>query len=189
MDIRAERTRGLLKRAFEELLEEKPLEAISVSEICTRSTVRRATFYRHFRDRSDFFEWFLTTITDQFLAEIDDDGSELLLYDYVTLMHGKLIDFLESHRSWFFKTMGKNALVEVLDMVMEQVAVGIAQRVEAYATDHGIKLDVPSGFVSLFYTGGMVHTLRLWMLAGKPFPKETLVKSSTDFLTRFLERE
>lgn len=186
MDIRAERTRALLRDAFEDLLEEEPLEAISVSEICVRSTVRRATFYRHFQDKDAFFEWYLTTITDRFVNELSGDHAELGLREYVELMHRKLVGFLEEHRNWFMKTMGRNALAGSLDMIMEQAAIGVAQHVDAYVAEKGITLDAAPEFISLFYTGGMVHTLRSWMLAGKPFPADDLVQGSTRFLMRYL---
>ncbi len=187
MDIRAERTRALLRDAFEDLLEEEPFEAISVSEICARSTVRRATFYRHFEDKNAFFEWYLSTITDRFVSELSGNHDELGLREYVELMHRKLVDFLEMHRNWFMKTMGRNALAGSLDMIMEQVAIGVAQHVDAYAFENGFALDAEPEFISLFYTGGMVHTLRYWMLAGKPFPVDDLVEGSTEFLMRYVE--
>lgn len=187
MDIRAQRTRTMLKDAFEKLLEEQPFESISVSEICERSTVRRATFYRHFDDKYAFFVWYLATITDRFLAELDAQHSELGLRDYVEMMHRKLIDFLEEHRRSFMQTMGKNALAGSLDMIMEQIAVGITQHVEHHARKNGIELAATPEFISLFYTGGMIHTLRSWMLAGKPFPADDLVEQSTEFLMRYLE--
>ncbi|MDO4291498.1 MAG: TetR family transcriptional regulator [Eggerthellaceae bacterium] len=186
MDIRAERTRSMLKGALEELLEEKPIEDISVSELCGRSTVRRATFYRHFDDKYAFIEWYLTTLTDRFLEEIGVPAEDMGLREYVETMHRKLIVFLGEHRSWFMRTMGRGAVAGSLDMIMGEIAVGVAAKVAEEVEAGRVDSAVDSEFVSLFYAGGMVHTLRRWMLTGEPFPTDKIVAESTEFLMRYL---
>ncbi|NOH12929.1 MAG: TetR/AcrR family transcriptional regulator [Chloroflexi bacterium] len=51
LDPRVKRTRKLLTDAFEELVQEKSLHAITVQDIAERATVNRATFYAHFDDK------------------------------------------------------------------------------------------------------------------------------------------
>ncbi|WP_313800009.1 TetR/AcrR family transcriptional regulator [Cytobacillus sp.] len=52
-DPRAVRTQSLLKRAFIELMEEREFEQITVADISERATVKRATFYLHYKDKTD----------------------------------------------------------------------------------------------------------------------------------------
>lgn len=52
-DPRAVRTQSLLKRAFIELMEEREFEQITVADISERATVKRATFYLHYKDKAD----------------------------------------------------------------------------------------------------------------------------------------
>ena len=73
-DIRITRTDNLLCEAMEKLLASKPYDAISVSELCKLSTVQRGTFYRHFEDKSDFFKYYLNTITERLLSEAAAEG-------------------------------------------------------------------------------------------------------------------
>ena len=56
LDPRVKRTRGLLVRAFNELLAEKGHSNLTVQEIAERATVNRATFYAHFRDQYELFD-------------------------------------------------------------------------------------------------------------------------------------
>ncbi len=51
LDPRVKRTRKLLEQAFEELLQEKGFQAITVQDITFRAEVNRATFYAHFADK------------------------------------------------------------------------------------------------------------------------------------------
>lgn len=56
VDPRVKRTRQLLIKAFEGLMAEKSLEAITVQDIADRATVNRATFYAHFEDKFDLLD-------------------------------------------------------------------------------------------------------------------------------------
>ena len=52
MDLRVRRTYKLLVEALTELLADKAYDKISVSDICERAMVNRATFYKHFEDKN-----------------------------------------------------------------------------------------------------------------------------------------
>jgi AcrR family transcriptional regulator len=59
-DPRVKRTRGLIVRAFGELVAEKGHRGLTVQEIAERATVNRATFYDHFRDQYDLLDYFMS---------------------------------------------------------------------------------------------------------------------------------
>lgn len=187
MDIRAIRTRKMLKDALEELLAQKSFEEVSVSEICELSTVRRGTFYRHFDDKYAFYEWYLQSLTEEFLSSLHGEMQEDDLRTYTCLMHGKLIEFALSHKASFGHNLGKTALAGSLDMVMRQAAIGIAERVETHARNNGLKLEGSPEFISMFYAGGMVHTLRWWLTNDEPCSAEELERNCTDFLMRYVD--
>lgn len=49
-DARVRYTRRVLKETFLELLKEKPVNKITVKEVCARAELNRATFYAHYSD-------------------------------------------------------------------------------------------------------------------------------------------
>lgn len=59
-DPRVKRTRGLIVRAFGELVAEKGHRGLTVQEIAERATVNRATFYDHFRDQYELLDYFMS---------------------------------------------------------------------------------------------------------------------------------
>jgi len=59
-DPRVKRTRGLIVRAFGELVAEKGHRGLTVQEITERATVNRATFYDHFRDQFELLDYFMS---------------------------------------------------------------------------------------------------------------------------------
>jgi AcrR family transcriptional regulator len=52
-DERIRRTRERLGSALVELIQEKPIDEVTVQEVLDRASVGRSTFYLHFRDKND----------------------------------------------------------------------------------------------------------------------------------------
>jgi AcrR family transcriptional regulator len=52
-DERIRRTRKRLGSALVELIQEKPIDEVTVQEVLDRASVGRSTFYLHFRDKND----------------------------------------------------------------------------------------------------------------------------------------
>ena len=50
MDLRIEKTEKAIKNAFMELRSKKPLEKISVRELCALACINKSTFYSHYED-------------------------------------------------------------------------------------------------------------------------------------------
>ncbi len=55
-DARARYTREIIRQRFLELLKEKPVAKITVTELCGACQINRATFYRHYQDIYDLLE-------------------------------------------------------------------------------------------------------------------------------------
>ena len=55
-DPRTRYTRQIITTAFWQLLRQKPMEKITVKEICALAQINRGTFYRHFQDCYDLME-------------------------------------------------------------------------------------------------------------------------------------
>jgi AcrR family transcriptional regulator len=67
VDPRVKRTRELIVRAFWELVAEKGHTGLTVQEIAERATVNRATFYAHFSDQYELFDY---AISESFREEL-----------------------------------------------------------------------------------------------------------------------
>lgn len=59
MDLRIKKTYRALFDAFTELLEEHRFEDLTVAMLCDRAMIRRTTFYKHFRDKNDYFAFYI----------------------------------------------------------------------------------------------------------------------------------
>ena len=61
-----QREMPMIRSSFIELLREKPVAKISVTELCERAGINRATFYAHYADPSDL----LRSIEDEILNDL-----------------------------------------------------------------------------------------------------------------------
>lgn len=100
MDLRTQKIYDALILAFQQLLEEKAFEEITVNELCERARTRRATFYKHFSDKYDFFQYMLKQMRENLFKEIRNEPN---LDDLSKLLH-MLIDsgltFVEQNRKF-----------------------------------------------------------------------------------------
>ena len=68
MDIRIEKTKTAIHNTFLELRSKKPLEKITIKELCEKAQINKSTFYSHYRDIYDLSDQ--TDDADQHKAEL-----------------------------------------------------------------------------------------------------------------------
>jgi AcrR family transcriptional regulator len=98
LDPRIRRTRVLLQKALQNLLEKKEFEEISVQDITEAATLNRATFYDHYTDKFALLECMVGSDFHELLAEREvqfDAGCSsalksivLAVCDYLVRMQG-----------------------------------------------------------------------------------------------------
>ena len=87
MDRRVKYTKQIIKETLLQLLEEKDINKITVSEICKIADINRATFYRYYIDVYDLLE----KIEDDFTKKIKKSSSEILEENYDIQTYTKTI--------------------------------------------------------------------------------------------------
>ena len=73
-DARVRYTKRILKEVFLQLLAEKPVNKVTVKEVCERAEVNRATFYAHYSDCFELLESIEDELIDSFhrsIAKVD----------------------------------------------------------------------------------------------------------------------
>ena len=80
-DQRTRLTRMLIRQAFTGLLQEKPVQSISIKELCAGAGINRGTFYAHYTDIYDLMgqieEEMLTDFQTALKPLLDSDNTEL----------------------------------------------------------------------------------------------------------------
>ena len=71
-DARVKYTKMVLKQALLELMQRKPINKITVKEVCERAELNRATFYAHYSDCFDLLENIEEDLFGQFERSMQD---------------------------------------------------------------------------------------------------------------------
>lgn len=70
LDLRIYKTYKALHEAFTEILEHKSFEDLTVNELCDKAMIRRATFYKHFADKYEYFNFYLSELREEFKTRV-----------------------------------------------------------------------------------------------------------------------
>lgn len=95
-DARVKYTRMVIRNSFLELLKEKPVNRITVKEICERSEINRATFYKHYQDPFDLLE----QLEDELLAHTRGVLSENAYTD-ITALYMDMLNTLKENEKLY----------------------------------------------------------------------------------------
>ena len=77
MDLREKKTKRSIYNAFLQLRTKKPLERISVKELCELAEISKATFYLHYRDIYDLSETLQLNVIKDILGYLSSPGKLL----------------------------------------------------------------------------------------------------------------
>lgn len=104
-DLRVVKTRRTIKNALIELIAEKELSDITISELSARAQINRKTFYRHYRTVPDVVTELENEILDRF-SEILRRGNTSVL-DVGAVLRG-IGELVEGQREYFRKLLKFN---------------------------------------------------------------------------------
>jgi AcrR family transcriptional regulator len=116
VDPRVKRTRQLLVQAFNELLEEKSFDAMTVQDIADRATVNRATFYAHFKDKYALLNAVATESFRQALVSKMPPSAELNALNLELL-----IQIVSEYLEWHFVHCKPSIRTQFDSLVEQQV--------------------------------------------------------------------
>lgn len=102
IDVRARYTRKIIKESFYTLLREKPVEKITVRELCEKAEINRSTFYKHYQDCYDLLYKIEEEALERFdtlLAGIEIKGLQATLTEVLHIMqeNAALFEVFQKH--------------------------------------------------------------------------------------------
>lgn len=96
----AARSRYLIKQAFAQLMNEKDLQKITVTDIVERANISRGTFYAHYLDVYDLSIAIQNNVIETVDTAVDEIGIKNILSD-PTQATERGMRFLEENKSYF----------------------------------------------------------------------------------------
>lgn len=84
----AVRSRKMIREAFESLLQEKPFEKITVTDIVNRANINRSTFYAHYPDVRGLMDDIMTKAIDASIRLVENTSITDILSDPTEFLAG-----------------------------------------------------------------------------------------------------
>ncbi|MBQ9857898.1 MAG: TetR/AcrR family transcriptional regulator [Oscillospiraceae bacterium] len=173
-DKRVKKTKKLLKETMLSLLQAKPLEQISVKELCTASDTSRVTFYSHYADKFELvdaiFEDIIFEATDKYH---DIQAANNPLGDPITSycnMLDCILDIYYGHSEVFAHgPMDQESCSYVNYKFMQCVIAYVQHRIEKESNRLMPKYSLPK--ISGFITHGMWGFITAATDEGMPLPE------------------
>ena len=121
MDLRTQKIYDALIQAFRELLEEKPFEQITVNELCERARTRRATFYKHFKDKYDFMDFMLRQLRLELMQDASGKLQSETPQEYYRALIDLGLDFVQQNCKMLLNMINSSMLYVMLQTVTEKM--------------------------------------------------------------------
>ena len=156
-DLRIQKTYLALQNAFVALLEEERFEELTVNQLCDKAMIRRATFYKHFADKYEFFAFYIREVVSTFRDQLPPDVMDGETAAYFLQMSRELLRFWHLHEKMVTNLEKSSMLSILLTILMEQITEDITMVLRrscpALARDPA-KLKGAAAF----YAGGLIST-------------------------------
>ena len=160
LDLRIYKTYKALHEAFNELLEYKSFEELTVNELCDTAMIRRATFYSHFSDKYEYFNFYLSELRDEFTSKVSvhTDLSDPIVY--CKQMLKETFKFVRAHERILERTKNSTLVSFLYQSLQEQ----FAQELEyIFIVSYKKKLTPELQLKIYFYAGGLINTIYWWL--------------------------
>lgn len=184
MDLRVRKTRRSLTEALIGLLGEKSYGGISVSEICSRAEVRRATFYKHFRDKDDLLVYIVKEQVRRFSFQNRVAFDPRHLGAYYTGLFESLLGFLEENAEVSRAVFGGAANQPVLDIISAEMEADMVD--ELRCVDPAVLLEYGDPeMIAAMHIGAVMECARWWVMKGQRLTREQVVEQFGNVMLRF----
>lgn len=161
-DRRVRRTKTQLRRALTELLREKSLDALSVTELTQRADVNRGTFYCHYKDIYDMVDQLEAETLEEFSALMDSypaarlkEGLRPILEDVFVFIQRNLDLAGSAMNLW-----GRSNFLERLKALLRNKVTRDWSGL--YRFPDGVQRD----YCLNFLVGGVISLVQSWMESG-----------------------
>lgn len=173
-DARVIKTKAKLTEEFLRLLCERKFEDITVNELCSRSDVRRATFYKHFSDKYAFLEYFVGHLREDFDKRFPlirkKDSSPA---DYYTEYAVAIIDYIVENDAMVKNALDSDMLPSLVRVIMDKNFEDTLKHL-LRTSDEGARIPASPEITASMMTSAVTGTIVWWLRGGKSLPKEKL---------------
>ncbi len=165
-DHRVEKTKASLVNAFIRLINDKSFEDISINDICTSAGVRRATFYKHYRDKYEFFSEFVGFFHEKYDSKPNIPSHIDAAIDYYISYVQKIVENVYQNEKIVNNLIQSNQIHIIIGIITEKSFRSIGERLKT-SVENGMILPVSVETATSMIVGGVSMAIVQWILADR----------------------
>ena len=185
-DIRIKKTKNKLFQTFVKLLEEISIESITVNDLCAYAGIRRATFYKHFKDKLDFCTYCVKQLRDIFDNSIWKNMFPTVTSDYYIAYAQRAVDFIDEHDEVVSKLLDSTMFASLLQLISEQNYEATLERLTE-SQKNGMKLSASPQTLAMMLSGGVSAAIVKWLKNKRVIKKEAFIEDISGIIKHILE--
>lgn len=170
------RSRQLIKVALADLLQEKPLDKITVTDIVNRAQINRGTFYAHYADIPDVIQHLIQQAFSSIQVALAQPQQ---LADIPQVLLKQVQAFLEEDLDFYRKVLSSSVSVLMQEQLVETVLEYLLQHEE----DYPIGNHEQYVFLIRFCAGGLSNLYREWFAGKLPLSLDELTQRACAILS------
>ena len=178
IDHRVRVTKVLIRNAFTSLLREKPIQSITIREICERSGINRSTFYKHYADIHELLVKLEDEMFGEFKAAIDPLLAEIGQSDSLRLST-RVFQVLRDNSDLCIVTLGDYG---DKDFALRLLSYGRQKMVEAYLRQFGNVSTQELEYFYAFASAGCIGLMRKWFEDGMKLSAEQIAQMAESMI-------
>lgn len=183
LDLRVQKTYKALLGALYSLLCEKSFDDITVTELCDRAETRKATFYKHFGDKSELFTYMITEMQQRAQEEKAVQYDPANPQQFYMEVFRYFLDFLDENEVFVRKILSSSARANLVGLLSAQIEhdlkLHFKDDLAAQTEFHG-----DPDMLAALYTGAMIYCAEWWITKPDRPDKEQIVEQLSALLTR-----
>lgn len=180
-DLRIQKTEQALLDAMHKLLQSKPYDKITVSDLCSEANIRRATFYAHFKDKYDFLAFCIQKKQACFDASCTDfDDHDVAEYHIIILRD--MLKYLQENKALFDHTTRHSGTMGAIDLFAGQMLQLFENKVRLLEQS-GITLVAPPEIIATFFSSAMLGVARWWLMSEDGMTEDELIRHVQAIMT------
>ena len=185
-DLRITKTKAALTKAFFSMLNDMAFENITVNELCDRADVRRATFYKHFKDKGDFTAYLIKDVRFRFETEQWNNQENTALTAEYYLEYAKtIIHYIVEHESAIKKILESPLRHTFVNVFVEENLKDTKKRLELSASE-GMRLVSSPGVVAGMLVSGTARCIVSWFEDESRCSPDILLQDISSFIAKVL---
>lgn len=171
-------TKQQVKRAFIEIVNEKGLERLSMSDIARRAGINRGTLYLHYTDKYDLLRKLEDEVLDRLstilFAPLPEEGvsspGELVPDDAIL----EALRYVRDEQAFFRALVNPGGDTEFVDRIKEMIGESIFDEIRQSGLRQTGDPGVPPEYVREIVLGGVMAVIRRWLETGAREPAELI---------------